>query len=455
MAIVDVITEFADALIEALSPPTLAAPGGELARLCATPSTVGFDDQVIGQTMVQLTRVVNLAGTAMSGLTDAAGRAGLPARKRVKTSTDLLKQLGITPAAAHRYARTGHAAHTMPGVMVHARTGGVPIEQLDAIGKGISFVGKRVPLDEDRRADLARRLSCQVTPADVSQRARELALEWQPEIDETDPDAVPVAENRDLNEMTLVTGDDGRTTGTFDLDALTGEELNQALDPLCKPIPQPDGSRDPRNAKQRRADALAQVIRTYLNGKERSTVSGGVLPHVTMIVPTQCGDGTSAPGSSPEDSSQVASLGFTGPVSPATVGLVLCEAAMRRVLLDQNSAPLDVGREHRLVTAGLRRALEARDRGCAFPGCGRPISWTDAHHCTPWSEGGETAIDNCVLLCRMHHTVVHQTGWEVFIGHDRHPWFRPPLDQANPDRHREPIRSNARRTMTSAPTAAA
>ncbi|MBM7367969.1 HNH endonuclease signature motif containing protein [Gordonia hydrophobica] len=450
MAIVDVITEFADALIEALSPPTLAAPGGELARLCVSPSTVGFDDAVIGQTMAQLNRVVNLAGTAMSGLTDAAGRAGLPARKRVKTSTDLLKQLGITPAAAHRYARTGHAAHTMPGVMVHARTGGVPIEQLDAIGKGVAFVGRRVPLDEDRRADLARRLSCQVTPADVSQRARELALEWAPEIDETDPDAVPIAENPDLNEMTLVTGDDGRTTGTLDLDALTGEELNQALDPLCKPIPQPDGSRDPRTAKQRRSDALAQVIRTYLNSKERPTVSGGVLPHVTMIVPTQCGDSSAA-----GRSSQVASLGFTGPVSPATVGLVLCEAAMRRVILDQNSAPLDVGREHRLVTAGLRRALEARDRGCAFPGCGRPISWTDAHHCVPWSEGGDTAIDNCVLLCRMHHTLIHQTGWEVFIGHDRHPWFRPPLDQANPDRHREPIRSNARRTMTAAPTAAA
>ncbi|MGB3696206.1 MAG: HNH endonuclease signature motif containing protein [Gordonia sp. (in: high G+C Gram-positive bacteria)] len=138
-----------------------------------------------------------------------------------------------------------------------------------------------------------------------------------------------------------------------------------------------------------------------------------------------------------------------------TVGLVVCEAAMRRVVLDAESAPLDVGREHRLVTVALRKALEARDRGCAFPGCGRPVSWTDAHHCVPWSQGGETAVDNCVPLCRMHHTVVHHTGWEVFIGHDRHPWFQPPADPARPVGSREPIRSNARRTMTTAPTAAA
>lgn len=464
MTIVDVIVEFADALTDALSPPVAAGSGGELSHLFATASRTGLDDERLGRLLVELNRVMNLSTTAVSAATAAAEKSGMPRRKRVKTGADLLKQIGVTPSAAHRLARVGRAATIMPGLMARARVGGVPIEQADAVGKGIAFVDKRIRLDDDRRTDLARRLAAQATPADVERRAREIALDWAPDVPDDTPDAVPVAENTDLNELASVTGEDGRTVATWDVDALTGEELSQALDPLCKPVPQPDGSADPRSATQRRSDALAQVIREYLAGRDRPTVAGGVRPHVTLIVPTavprtptdtQVCATTAPEESSPEESSPVASLGFTGPVSAATVGLVICDAAMRRVVLDGESAPLDVGREHRLVTVALRKALEARDRGCAFPGCGRPVSWTDAHHCVPWSEGGVTAIDNCVLLCRMHHVTVHQTGWEVFIGHDRHPWFRPPIDREHPDRFREAIRSNARRTLTSEPTAAA
>ncbi|MGB3696207.1 MAG: DUF222 domain-containing protein, partial [Gordonia sp. (in: high G+C Gram-positive bacteria)] len=169
-----------------------------------------------------------------------------------------------------------------------ARTGGVSLEHGDAVGRGVAFVSKRVPLDDQSRQDLARRLAVQVTPADVDTRARELALEWAPAPDPADPESevVPVAERPDLNEMTLTTGADGRTTATLDLDALSGEELHQALDPLCRPVPLPDGSRDPRTVGQRRAEAFGQIVRGYLTGRDRPTASGGVLPHVTLIVPT-------------------------------------------------------------------------------------------------------------------------------------------------------------------------
>ncbi|WP_347955654.1 HNH endonuclease signature motif containing protein [Gordonia aichiensis] len=462
--VVDAVTELADLLSDALDPPGTASPGGELARVFASPSPTGADDRLILAVLVEVTRLLNLCTTTLATATEAAERAGIPARKRVKRASDLLRELGHPPAVAYRLARVGAAAASLPEVSRQARTGGVSLEHGDAVGRGVAFVSRRVPLDDQSRQDLARRLAVQVTPADVDTRARELALEWAPASDPTDPEVVPVAERPDLNEMTLTTGADGRTTATLDLDALSGEELHQALDPLCRPVPLPDGSRDPRTVTQRRAEAFGQIVRGYLTGRDRPTASGGVLPHVTLIVPTHTETTrtetarTQAAGPAPSPSagaSSVASLGFAGPVSPATVGLVVCEAAMRRVVLDGESAPLDVGREHRLVTVALRKALEARDRGCAFPGCGRPVSWTDAHHCVPWSDGGETSVDNCVLLCRMHHTVVHHTGWEVFIGHDRHPWFRPPADTSRPVVSREPIRSNARRTMTAAPTAAA
>lgn len=455
------LAEFADRLTDDLRPPDGAgAQGGELGALLAAPSPTGIDDRQLLEIMVELSRVLNLTTTALAGVAEAAARAGIPARKGVKTAADLLRQLGHAPAVAYRLMRVGHTASSLPDLTRTARIGAIGIEHLDAIGQGIAFVTNRIPLDDTARADLAHRLAVQNTPADTARRARELALQWAAEPDpggddpDDDSEFVPVAENLALNEMALTVGGDGRTTATLDLDALSSEELHQALDPLTKPVRQPDGSLDPRTAAQRRADGFGQIIRDYLAHRDRPTTAAGVLPHVTLIVPTRV-PGPEAAVRSPIEPSRVAILGFAGPVSPPTAALVLCDAAVRRVMLDADSAPLDVGRENRLVTVAIRKALEARDRGCAHPGCGRPVAWTDAHHIIPWSDGGETSLDNCVLLCRMHHTMVHHHGWQIVLGHDRHPWFIPPADPDHPGRGRRPIRSNARRTLTIETTAAA
>ena len=243
--------------------------------------------------------------------------------------------------------------------------------------------------------------------------------------------------------MTLHQNGEGRINATLDLDALTGEELFAALDPLCRPIPLPDGSPDPRSTDQRRADAFGQLVRSYLSGSGRPT-SGGVLPHVTLIRP--------ATAAMMRATGAVDVLGFTGPISAATADLVLCDSTVGTVLVDQNGAPLDVGRSERLFPPHIRKALGIRDRGCAFPGCGRPVSWCDAHHINPWGAGGSTGVDNGVLFCRCHHTMIHHSDWQVYLGPDRHPWFIPPYDPAGPEPPH--LRSHARRTLTLMPTAA-
>jgi HNH endonuclease len=65
------------------------------------------------------------------------------------------------------------------------------------------------------------------------------------------------------------------------------------------------------------------------------------------------------------------------------------------------------------VPAATRRALNARDGGCRWPGCTRPPSWTAAHHVVHWSHHGPTDQDNLVLLCRHHHWCVHEGGWTL------------------------------------------
>ena len=130
----------------------------------------------------------------------------------------------------------------------------------DAVGKAITMVDNRVGLDEHARHVLARKLAVHETPADVASSARREAIRLEAETD--DPDQIPAAENPVLNEMSLITGEDGRIVSTIDVDVLTGEELCAALDPLCRPVPLPDGSPDPRSSGQRRADAFGQIIRT-------------------------------------------------------------------------------------------------------------------------------------------------------------------------------------------------
>jgi hypothetical protein len=81
-----------------------------------------------------------------------------------------------------------------------------------------------------------------------------------------------------------------------------------------------------------------------------------------------------------------------------------------------DGTPLDVGRRSRIVPPALRRALDLRDGGCRFPGCGNRIC--DAHHIVPWKDGGATDLANLVLLCRRHHRLVHEGGFRVERGTD-------------------------------------
>ena len=429
------LNAFIDALIDDLTPAPLSDDGDRrLCDLLDCPRRV-LDEQPLLAVLVAAVTVRNLADHVIAQAVAAAERAGVPARKHLRSGAELLTQLGVSPGAAQRAARVGRAAHTLPALTQQQRLGGVGIEFADAVGRGVAHIGGRVPLSEQDRAEMVRKLMIETTPSKVDEKAREIAISRCT----TAPveDAVPVAENSDLNDMTVVQTADGRVHATLDLDGLTGEELLTALDPLCRPIPLPDGSPDPRPSGRRRAEAFGQVMRTYLSHSQRP-MSGGVLPHVTLIRPAATG--------------LVDSLGFTGPVTANTAELIACDSTLTSVAVDAAGAPLDVGRAERLFTPAIRKGLAVRDGGCAHPGCGRPVSWCDAHHIQPWSSGGTTSLDNGVLLCRLHHTAIHHGGWQVYLGPDRHPWFIPPHKPGQPEPAH--LRSHARRTMTLLPTAA-
>ncbi len=105
-------------------------------------------------------------------------------------------------------------------------------------------------------------------------------------------------------------------------------------------------------------------------------------------------------------------------LSVAAVRRLACDADLIPVCLGTDGEVLDVGRTARLITPALWRALVARDRHCAFPGCTRPPVMCHAHHIVHWADGGNTSLDNLVLVCGEHHRVLHHTPWQVRLNPD-------------------------------------
>jgi hypothetical protein len=117
------------------------------------------------------------------------------------------------------------------------------------------------------------------------------------------------------------------------------------------------------------------------------------------------------------------------------VGRIACDCSLTRHVFDTESVLVELGRQKRVVSPQLRKALEGRDRHCRWPGCTRPGSWCEAHHVVPWTRGGPTNLDNLLMLCSRHHVQVHEGRWQLLLHPDgRVEVIRPPLDFASPPR---------------------
>jgi len=229
-------------------------------------------------------------------------------------------------------------------------------------------------------------------------------------------------EPEQVNELHLNTRT-GRIKGQ--LDGLTREALAVALDALSAP----GGDEDQRSPATRRADALAEITRRSMDSG-RLPERGGERPHLNVIIPIE----------ELEHRAKAAALDFDSVLSSADLRMLCCDARVVPIVMGGNGLPLDVGRAMRTVPDGLRRAVAARDRGCSFPGCGRPPALCEVHHLIAWEHGGPTALHNCAMVCHFHHRLLHRdSGWTVHI-HNGLPEFIPPrwIDPTQTPRRRPP-----------------
>jgi hypothetical protein len=153
---------------------------------------------------------------------------------------------------------------------------------------------------------------------------------------------------------------------------------------------------------QRRADALTTIAETALRhgpGPHSSSERYQVVVHVTAETLAAGEDGRCE-----LDSGQR--------LAPDTARRIACDGSLLRITDDAAGNPLDIGRKTRAVPPAMQRALRSRDHGCRFPGCTHD-RFVDAHHIRHWANGGETSLDNLVLLCRRHHRLVHEGRFGV------------------------------------------
>jgi hypothetical protein len=258
-------------------------------------------------------------------------------------------------------------------------------------------------------------------------------------------------------------GHDGSLKGRFSLAAGDGEAVLTALEALAGK----QGQSDTRSAGQRRADALAELAEQALRFGALPD-HGGHRPQLSYVLPadwaarqaerTSCptcsscpahrpvsfadtvlashpststststspgststspgsssspGGGTGAggrrdPGRAVPAEHACATAAWTGPATRARIEALLCAARISRVLLSPLGQVTGLESLTDTVTARQRRALAARDLGCAARGCTRPPAMCDAHHLTALADGGPTVLDNLVLLCRRHHVLWH------------------------------------------------
>ena len=204
----------------------------------------------------------------------------------------------------------------------------------------------------------------------------------------------------------ISTAEDGtvQLTGYFDPEG--GATLRTAFEPLARR----SGAHDDRSREKRLADAAVEVAAHALEmglilqqGSQRTHLQ------VTTSLETLLG----LPGA-PAADLEFASL----PISSKTVERLACDSSVTRILVGSNSMVIDVGRAKRTISGPARKALNVRDRGCTWPGCERPASWTSGHHIQHWLHGGNNQPPNLTLLCYRHHWMVHEGNWQIVRGDD-------------------------------------
>ena len=205
---------------------------------------------------------------------------------------------------------------------------------------------------------------------------------------------------------------DGSMTISVELPKESGDLVMKALELALRELEQAgdefEGDRDSSasvdeenvdSLPAKQADALVRMARGYLAGGKGK--SSSTADHYQVMVHVDEEVLRNVPGESSKSD-----------LPSETIRRLCCDSGLVVVTKDKKGNPLNVSRKHRVVQPPLKRALLARDKCCRFPGCTH-VKWLDGHHVEHWADGGETSLENTILLCSKHHRLLHEGGFRI------------------------------------------
>jgi len=367
--------------------------------------------QLGNRVAAELTRTVRHADA-----TSAVERDGLRSLR-----SWLIGHVRLSPADAGRVVRSGRALEHFPTLAAGFADGVITAAQVNVVAEKVGSA--EVARAQEQGIDLAAfdQAWAQVAVEAPHQSLVAAVQAFEGALDPDGPEPDPTEGRR----FSMATHSDGSLTGRFDLDAVGGEKVRAAIESIVQ-ADRPKG--DLRTRAQQNADALVQLCDNQLAAGNLPTLRT-VKPHVVVTLHVDdLADPATGPGT--------ATTGFGASISAARARWLACDAVVSRIVMGPDGVPLDLGRDHRVVTPALRRAVVARDRNCVFAGCGAPHHWADVHHLVHWIHGGETNLQNSALLCERHHTKVHHGfrverdpggRWHTFRPDDTEILIGPPL----------------------------
>ena len=340
----------------------------------------------LAETVTRVSQIVDRLQVKLTELVAEADRRGVHRTDGYTSMTALLAHKARMRAGrAKRTVADGRALQHMPETTNRLRSGRLSFDEARPL------IASR-EAHPDEFADHEAGLCDAVETTNWVRDAHKVVDYWRQAISDPSDDRRRYVDRAFHGSFTL--------DGMFDFSGRMPADMGRAfMDKVESAVP-PPSAEDDRSPGQRRLDGLFDAV---VSEGDRPA-KPAVMVHVAAERLTD-----SAPGIA-EIADQV--------LADEVIHRLTCDAAISRIVISPDSKPLDIGRSTRTVPEPMRRAVIARDRHCRFPGCRRPARWCDAHHIVHWSDGGHTNVDNLILLCRHHHTLIHSGFGLTGTGND-------------------------------------
>lgn len=308
------------------------------------------------------------------------------------TTSILVARCGLGVREANREVFLARSLEHMPYAAKLAQARRLSVGQLEVLAHAQSRHPDQYAGDEATLAEAAAGLRLSDT--------RHLIAYWTQAHDEPESETTPEPSRVFLSKTW---GGRGRLDG--DLNPESRTLLATALDTLISELVRTTPKSELPPYSQLRAQALVELARRHLDSPDTPTDHGN-RPHLTAVI-----DYRTLLGS---DRGGLCELADGTVISPETARRLACDANVSRLLTGPAGEILDLGRSQRTVSPAQWRALRIRDRHCQWVGCRRPWHWSGAHHLDAWvAQEGPTDLCNLTLLCRHHHTLVHEGRWTL------------------------------------------